>query len=63
MSENKKDLYPDLGLNDIIKMLNKNDCKRLACASYGLDGVEVLADLSYKDDGDLYHDFDIYYGK
>lgn len=63
MSENKKDLYPDLGLNDIIEMLNKNDCKRLACASYGLDGVDVLADLSYKDDGDLYHNFDIYYGK
>ena len=63
MSENKKDLYPDLGLSDIIEMLNKNDCKRLACASYGLDGVEVLADLSYKDNGDLYHNFDIYYGK
>ncbi len=63
MSENKKDLYPNLGLNDIIEMLNKNDCKRLACASYGLDGVEVLADLSYKDDGDFYHNFDIYYGK
>lgn len=62
MSENKKDLYPDLGLEDIIEMLNKNDRKRLACASYSLDGVEVLADLSYKDDGDLYHNFDIYFG-
>lgn len=57
------DMYPNLGLSDIIEMLNKNDCKRLACASYDLDGVEVLADLSYKDGGDFYHNFDIYYGK
>lgn len=57
------DMYPNLGLNDIIEMLNKNDCKRLACASYDLDGVKVLADLSYKGDGDFYHNFDIYYGK
>ncbi len=63
MVKKHPDLYPDLGLEDIIEMLNKNDRKRLACASYSLDGVEVLADLSYKDDGDLYHNFDIYYGK
>ena len=63
MEKKHPDLYPDLGLEDIIEMLNKNDRKRLACASYSLDGVEVLADLSYKDDGDFYHDFDIYYGK
>lgn len=62
MVKKHPDLYPDLGLEDIIEMLNKNDRKRLACASYSLDGVEVLADLSYKDDGDLYHNFDIYYG-
>lgn len=63
MSENKKDLYPDLGLSDIIEMLNRNDRKRLANASYSTDGVKILSDLSYKDDGDFYHDFDIYYGK
>lgn len=62
MSENKKDLYPDLGLSDIIEMLNKNDRKRLANASYSTDGVKILSDLYYKDDGDLYHNFDIYYG-
>ena len=63
MSENKKDLYPDLGLSDIIEMLNRNDRERLALASYATDLVEVISDLSYKDDGDLYHNFDIYYGK
>lgn len=62
MSENKKDLYPNLGLSDIIEMLNKNDRKRLANASYSTDGVKILSDLSYKDDGDLYHNFDIYFG-
>lgn len=63
MSGNKKDLYPNLGLKDIIEMLNKNGQDRLARAIYSTDGVEILSDLSYKDDGDLYHDFDIYYGK
>lgn len=58
----KKDLYPNLGLNDIIEMLNRNDRKRLANASYSTDGVEIISDLSYKNDGDLYHNFDIYYG-
>lgn len=63
MIEKNSDLYPNLGLSDIIEMLNKNDRKRLANASYSTDGVKILSDLSYKDDGDLYHNFDIYYGK
>lgn len=63
MNENKKDLYPDLGLNDIIEMLNRNDRERLAHASYYTDGVEIVSDLCYKNDGNFYHDFDIYYGK
>ncbi|WP_311480191.1 alpha/beta hydrolase [uncultured Anaerococcus sp.] len=63
MNENKKDLYPDLGLSDIIEMLNRNDRKRLAHASYSTDGVEIVSDLCYKNDGDFYHDFDIYYSK
>lgn len=63
MVRKNTDLYPNLGLDDIIKILEKKDRKRLAYASYPLDGVKVLADLSYKNDGDLYHDFDIYYGK
>ena len=63
MVEKHSDLYPNLGLRDIIEMLNKNDRERLALASYSTDGVEVVSDLSYKDDGDLYHYFDIYYGK
>lgn len=62
MIEKNSDLYPNLGLSDIIEMLNKNDRKRLANASYSTDGVKILSDLSYKDDGDLYHNFDIYYG-
>ena len=63
MIEKNSDLYPNLGLSDIIEMLNRNDRKRLANASYSTDGVKILSDLSYKDDGDLYHNFDIYYGK
>ena len=62
MIEKNSDLYPNLGLSDIIEMLNKNDRKRLANASYSTDGVKILSDLYYKDDGDLYHNFDIYYG-
>lgn len=62
MIEKNSDLYPNLGLSDIIEMLNKNDRKRLANASYSTDGVKILSDLSYKDDGDLYHNFDIYFG-
>ena len=56
------DMYPDLGFNDIIEMLNRNDHKRLERASYSTDGFEIISDLYYKDDGDLYHNFDIYYG-
>ena len=62
MIEKNSDLYPNLGLSDIIEMLNRNDRKRLANASDSTDGVKILSDLSYKDDGDLYHNFDIYYG-
>ena len=63
MVKKHPDLYPDLGLRDIIEILNNKDKSRLACATYSTDGVEVVSDLSYKDDGDFYHDFDIYYGK
>ena len=57
------DMYLDLGLKDIIKILGEKDCKRLAHTSYSTDGIEIPSDLSYNSDGDLYHDFDIYYGK
>lgn len=63
MNENKKDLYPDLGLEDIIEILRKKDESRLACANYSTDEVRVVSDLAYKNDGDFYHNFDIYYGK
>lgn len=63
MSENKKDLYPDLGLEDIIEILRKKDESRLACANYSTGEVRVVSNLAYKDDGDFYHNFDIYYGK
>ena len=62
MSDDKKDLYPDLGLKDIIEILNKKDRERLKKAVYSTKGVEVVSDLSYKADGDFYHDFDLYYG-
>ncbi|WP_276886240.1 alpha/beta hydrolase [Anaerococcus lactolyticus] len=63
MNENKKDLYPDLGLEDIIEILRKKDESRLACANYSTGEVRVVSNLAYKDDGDFYHNFDIYYGK
>lgn len=63
MVENKKDLYPDLGLDDIIKILYEKDRERLSLEDFSRCGVEIVSDLSYKDDGDFYHDFDIYYGK
>ena len=63
MIEKNSDLYPNLGLRDIIEILNNKDKNRLERATYALDGVEVVSDLSYKDEGDFYHDFDIYYGK
>ncbi len=57
------DMYPDLGLKDIIEILEKKDCKRLVHTSYSTDGIEIPSDFSYNSDGDFYHDFDIYYGK
>ena len=35
------DMYPDLGLKDIIKILEKKDCKRLVHTSYSTDGIEI----------------------
>lgn len=61
MSDNM-DLYPDLNLEDIIKILEKKDSERLKNVVYSTDGVDVVCDFSYKDDGDSYHNFDIYYG-
>lgn len=61
MSDNNTDLYPDLNLEDIIKILEKKDSERLNNAVYSADGVDVVCDFSYKDDGDFYHNFDIYY--
>lgn len=63
MIEKNSDLYPNLGLRDIIEILNNKDKNRLERATYALDGVEVVSDLSYKDDDDFCHNFDIYYGK
>ena len=60
MSDNM-DLYPVLNLGDIIKILKKKDGERLNNAVYSADGVDVVCDFSYKDDGDFYHNFDIYY--
>ena len=62
MKENKKDLYPNLGLSDIIKILHDKDRGRLAREDFSDCGVEIISNLSYTDDGDSYHDFDIYYG-
>lgn len=63
MGNFEKDLYPDLGLGDIIEILSKKDEERLALEDYsGFEGV-VRSHLSYKNDGDFYHNFDIYYGK
>lgn len=56
------DLYPDLGLSDIIKILHDKDRERLAHEDFSGCGVEIFSDLSYKDDGDSYHNFDLYYG-
>src|SRR5574344_2841800 len=62
MGEENKDLYPNLGLSDIIKILHDKDRERLAHEDFSGCGVEIFSDLSYKDDGDSYHDFDLYYG-
>ena len=63
MSNNNTDLYPNLKLEDIIKILEKKDSERLNNAVYSADGVDVVCDLSYINDRDFYHNFDIYYGK
>ena len=62
MSEKNKNLYPDLGLSDIIKILHEKDSKRLALEDFSLCGVDIGCDFSYKNDGNVYHDFDLYYG-
>ena len=62
MSEKNKDLYPDLGLPDIIKILHDKDRKRLDFEDFSACTVEIISNLSYKNDGDSYHNFDIYYG-
>lgn len=62
MVRKNSDLYPDLGLDDIIKILHEKDRGRLSLEDFSRCGVEIISDLSYKDDGDLYHEFDIYYG-
>lgn len=63
MKENKKDLYPNLGLSDIIKILHEKDRERLVLEDFSDCGVEIRSNLSYKNDGNSYHDFDLYYGK
>ena len=62
MSNNNTDLYPDLNLEDIIKILEKKDSERLKNVVYSTDGVDVVCNYSYVNDGDSYHNFDIYYG-
>ncbi|WP_296114503.1 alpha/beta hydrolase [uncultured Anaerococcus sp.] len=62
MKENKKDLYPNLGLADIIKILYEKDLECLALEDFSSWGVKTRCDFSYKNDRNLYHDFDIYYG-
>ena len=62
MSDNNMDLYPDLNLEDIIKILEKKDIERLKNVVYSTDGVDVVCNYSYVNDGDSYHNFDIYYG-
>ena len=62
MSDKNKDLYPDLGLDDIIKILHEKDRERLSLEDFSCCGVEIISDLSYKSSGDFYNNFDIYYG-
>ena len=62
MSEKNSDLYPDLGLDDIIKILHEKDRERLSAEDFSDCGVEIISDLSYKSSGDFYNNFDIYYG-
>lgn len=58
-----KDLYLNHSLEEIIKGMETNDKKRLALQNYPTDGVIVRADLSYLDDCDEFHNFDIYYNE
>ena len=58
-----KDLYPNHSLEEIIESMETNDKKRLALQNYPTDWVIVRADLSYLDDGDEFHNFDIYYNE
>lgn len=58
-----KDLYPNHSLEEIIKGMETNDKKRLALQNYPTDGVIVRTDLSYLDDGNEFHNFDIYYNE
>lgn len=62
MVRKNTDLYPDLGLSDIIKILHDKDRERLSCEDFSACGIEIISNLSYKNDEDSYHDFDIYYG-
>ena len=57
-----RDMYPNLGLDDIIKILHDKDRERLALEDFSCCGVEIISDLSYKSSGDFYNNFDIYYG-
>lgn len=58
-----RDMYPDLGLSDIIKILHNKDRERLSNEDFSACGVQIVSDFSYRNDGDSFHDFDIYYGK
>lgn len=62
MVRKNTDLYPDLGLSDIIKILHDKDRERLSYEDFSDCGVEIISNLSYKNDEDIHHNFDIYYG-
>lgn len=62
MVRKNTDLYPDLGLSDIIKILHDKNRGRLSHEDFSHCGVKICSDFSYKDDRNLYNDFDIYYG-
>ena len=61
MVRKNTDLYPDLGLSDIIKILHDKDRERLSYEDFSDCGVEIISNLSYKNDEDSHHNFDIYY--
>ena len=60
MVRKNTDLYPDLGLSDIIKILHDKDRERLSYEDFSDCGVEIISNLSYKNDEDIHHNFDIY---